>query len=761
MSVDIKSTVSAMCISARAMGLPKAKWLQTEDHISKMLTCSGPEFTISYLKDLKEYHISRMVDDSTLKLKWHMVNSKGQPSGWQKNLHFAKPKTSIQIIGAMVNAIDLANVTDHQLMKWKSSVRQPEERESAFGSSLFSYKGLYDVPPAAVRDQDMKPVSGFSALDVVRRASLAMKDPYLSSGESEADYALALAIANQSLFAPIDITGTSIPTLNDSVRIPVKRRQKSKVALLQGFVASINSAPAFAGQMEIDRIALVEEKYPGLHITDRDARLSLAHLVKERGQDLTIESWSDEPSEWETPRLGMNQRMGNIAFLQQPGGKLRSIANPNRYVQHLMRPLQEIFSHVNTLKPVAVTRQKEGIEWAQKQLALGKTLVSFDLSAATDTLNAESFLEKTSMGPILRNEVDCFDFASKALWYSPDLGVDVNWHQGQPLGLAPSFSLLTMMNFEAGKRAAKSAGLPPNDSYRVVGDDFVCLSDMASAYEENIRSLGGVANPDKAMNSHRYAEFCSQVITSKGSWPLKPTIRGAYDTVLVDSEKADSERILSVVKTSKQNRKAIELLSSYSSSDLDNLPSLVSHTQRSLVERLALSAHFQALSLVAPELDDSTETIVPVEIEYASESGRGESPLGNFLEVPPEEVILPTPDFRPEIDLNVRVFDYKTNDYTLKTSHQEAIENMFGRINSVDVQVTDDKTMALAKSEHDGGEITTLVDLTSSEILVSGPTEVLFSVDHSGSETSSDFKQQVDVLLSLYSEKQKENDLSL
>nr|WAK72383.1 MAG: RNA-dependent RNA polymerase [Mitoviridae sp.] len=768
------STVNSMCKSAQAMGMSKKKWYQIEDNISNILESSGPQFMINYLKDLKEYHEARLIGNEPPDLHWHSKNAKGEPDGWQRHLSFRKPKTSIQVIGAMVTSIKHDTLQSSQLDKWIGAVRMDPPEQPTTQSTNFFVRS---------KKKDTDYVSRIGSLEDEIFADLDYMPKYKAKKFTKnptraRDEDLAKLIASQSLFSPEDITGTSIPMFETSLRISSKKDKKSKVRVksleqtLQAYVASINSAPAFAGQMEIDRIKLVQEHFPHIRIKDLDERLELAEKVKANGQNLVIESWSDEPDPLLTPRFAMNQRVGHIAFLQQAGGKLRAIANPNRYLQHLMRPLQEHMSEVNHHPCVSVLDQDEGIRWAQSKLQKGDHLSSFDLSSATDTLQAAEFLENSAAGDITENELINFNFASKAYWFSPDLDSDVNWSVGQPLGLAPSFSTLTLMNLTAGIRACELNEIPRSEYrnyFRVVGDDFVCDSRIAPEYTEVISDMGGIVNLEKTLQSDKYAEFCSQMITPQGSWPLKPKIRGTYDSLIVDSEKGSFENVDRSVRRPSRYRKTAEFLSSYSSSDLKNLPSIVSSDQRSFVERLAASytlgvaSQVEATSeielreiAVGPATRYSIEAIDPIpENDILRHMTEGVSPV---------DEILSNPSVRMKVDQTVQAYNYKVDRYEPVVSLMDSSSSIAATFEEIarNTVLSDDNSMALVSIQEDdtGSSLSVLLDLSRREIIVEGDTDDIsdtFSVDlretyaHVSSNPSSFEKEFNDVYRAIQS----------
>lgn len=745
--MTVENTINSMCKSSRAYGMPKSKWLNVENHLTVILRESGSSFTLNYLKELKEYHISRLTGEDAMAPSWHKRNAKGEPSGWQKNLHFKKAKTSIQVIGAMVNAIEFEELQPHQRDKWLKSVRNPDHVTVTSSTRFFSR------PVAVKHTMSRQESNRLAQWEISNKLKDIVGDPGPRPSVPERDILrgddakrywdrdLAKRIADQSVFSPSDVTGTSVPMFESSLRIPTRKLKSGKLeksldVTLQAYVASVNFAPPLAGVLELNRIALIEEHYPDLEIKDKEKRLELARSIASN-VDLNLFTPMDELPPYQTPRLAGLQRMGQIALLQQPGGKLRAIANPNRYLQHLMRPLQGALSEVNKFKPVSVLNQDEGIAWAQSKLRDKVTLYSFDLSAATDTLHAKDFLLNSvpSMGPVFEREIDGFLDASESLWYSPDLGDDINWDKGQPLGLAPSFSVLTLMNYTAGAIACHKSGIKPNqfaDHFRVVGDDFVCTDVIAESYVDAITGMGGVTNLEKSMVSNTHAEFCSQIITPQGSWPLKPKIRGTHDSIVIDSEKAPLSNVDASMRRKSSYRRTAEFLSQYSATDLANLPNIISSDQKSIVERLGAALHLQSVSLSKPSGPTETHSLavgpaVSAVLEAVASDPESSDILKNVLSQQGHlsETIL-DPSFRSDIDLTVKAYDHRLDDYTPVLDLMRSASHLEMSLREIETNsvLSEDKSaiLIITTDDNDGSSVCTLLDLKAKTLVIEGDT---------------------------------------
>lgn len=602
----IDSTITHMCKSARAMGLSKTKWLLIEDALTIILRSSGPEFTIQFLKDLKEAKIKQMVGEP-FSLSWHKINSQGTPAGWQKHLwKFAKPKTSIQILGALINSIELNELSHKQFDKWHSGVRVTRDSDQ-------------------VRKDTLSILSRFS-------------DGFLRKHNRSLDAFFEKEYAELGQFSLKDLTGTAIPVGDVSVSLAHSygrlknilqadphsdhakdlrdkalkdALRKHEATLVSAWLQTVESCPPWVANMEMELIPYLQSK--GYEVKDAEARLSLATAVADYNDFSMSIDWDfgdgslDEYAETSI-FPGLN---GQVAFLQQPGGKLRTICNPNRYAQHVLRPLQRtLFNHpLLATKVNSVFDQQAGIKWAQSVLSKGHTLASMDLSAATDLLASAPFIEGflqrglSEEDSALYRALEYFEIAAKGNWAIPSLDREISFTEGQPLGLAPSFPLLTLQNAVAAtlawtefRQSEPSFDCVLDDSFRVVGDDMLIRSELKDLYSSNIAKMGGEANPEKALLSSRYAEFCSQLITPSNSWPLKPKIKGTMDYVLVDLEKSTSPKAVIDSLRSRKIRREIsnifDALSEYSGDDYySNIPDLSGSRKAPELVRFAVSTY--------------------------------------------------------------------------------------------------------------------------------------------------------------------------
>lgn len=202
---------------------------------------------------------------------------------------------------------------------------------------------------------------------------------------------------------------------------------------------------------------------------------------------------------------------GKIAFIQEPGGKLRSVASPFILYQLALRHFgQATYDFVNHKLPWDCTHdQSKPISVLKTNLENGKQIHSVDLSSATDYFPLE--FQSVCMRAIFGNipDINLFETISRSIWLSP-IG-PVRWNRGQPLGLYPSFAVFTACH---GLLLWYLNGCKWNKEFFVLGDDVVILDDILhDAYMKVLDDWGCPHSFDKSISSNQICEFAGKVIT--------------------------------------------------------------------------------------------------------------------------------------------------------------------------------------------------------------------------------------------------------
>lgn len=217
------------------------------------------------------------------------------------------------------------------------------------------------------------------------------------------------------------------------------------------------------------------------------------------------------------PFMGVQEDMsqclgGKIAFIQEPGGKLRSVASPFVLYQLALQHFgKATYDFVRRLPWDCTHDQSKPISVLKASLESGKNVHSVDLSSATDYFPLE--FQSMCMSSLFGNipDISLFKDISRSIWLSP-IGA-IRWNRGQPLGLYPSFAVFTASH---GLLLWYLNNCTWNEDFFVLGDDVVILNDnLHQRYLDTLQDWGCPHSPDKSLSSNQICEFAGKVITRK------------------------------------------------------------------------------------------------------------------------------------------------------------------------------------------------------------------------------------------------------
>lgn len=202
--------------------------------------------------------------------------------------------------------------------------------------------------------------------------------------------------------------------------------------------------------------------------------------------------------------------VGSIGLIQEPGYKLRAVANPGRVFQRVLEPLGKVlYGLLPNLPWDATFDQTLAQVPLQKALSSGSVVHSIDLSGATDYFPLR--LQEVVLRRIFPKKwVDLFVEISKGSWKMPDVGL-IQWKRGQPLGLYPSFGAFALTH---GLLLQGLLDRPFNGEFFVLGDDVVILDpELAKKYIQILDELSCPVSVSKSLVSNKLCEFAGKVIT--------------------------------------------------------------------------------------------------------------------------------------------------------------------------------------------------------------------------------------------------------
>lgn len=215
------------------------------------------------------------------------------------------------------------------------------------------------------------------------------------------------------------------------------------------------------------------------------------------------------------PNIDSSFLVGRIGLIQEPGYKLRAVANPGRVFQQVLKPFGDTLYNFLRILPWDCTfDQSKAVPVIQEALSRGCVVHSIDLSGATDYFPLEMQLHL--LRKIMPHQyVELFSEISRGSWEMPGFG-QVSWTRGQPLGLYPSFASFALTH------GALLLGLKGefNNSFFILGDDVVILDEnLARDYLQFLWMIHCPVSRSKTIVSSELCEFAGRVITEKSVIP--------------------------------------------------------------------------------------------------------------------------------------------------------------------------------------------------------------------------------------------------
>lgn len=208
--------------------------------------------------------------------------------------------------------------------------------------------------------------------------------------------------------------------------------------------------------------------------------------------------------------------LGRISAIQEPGYKLRAVANPSRVLQAALEPLKrDLESVLRSFSTDFTFNQEKALPLIQGWLKQRRTVYSVDLSDATNLFPwplQRELLQEQFTHPESRRLIEIMDQCATGPWHNT-LGGDPVCHftRGQPLGLGPSFFTFALSHNTLLQGICERRGIEPR--FCVLGDDVVIADPhLHRIYRETLRNLGCKVSPSKTFKSKNFAEFAGYVI---------------------------------------------------------------------------------------------------------------------------------------------------------------------------------------------------------------------------------------------------------
>ena len=249
---------------------------------------------------------------------------------------------------------------------------------------------------------------------------------------------------------------------------------------------------------------------------------------------------------------------GRIGFIQEPGYKLRTVANPHPSIQvalsRLGNKVYDLLKHVDTDCTFNQDSAVEDVQVFLNSELNTKGLMSIDLSSATDRFPLDlqlSVLNQLKDNGILEGEdIDLFSKISRSKFTMPD-GSTIQWKTGQPLGVYPSFGVFALTHNMLAQTVDPTF-------FRILGDDIVIDFEAGKRLRKLYADLGLVISEDKSIASKTLAEFGGRLISNDRSY-VQPKWRDISDRSFIELAKNLGPKSMGLFKPRQQ--KILKVLS--------------------------------------------------------------------------------------------------------------------------------------------------------------------------------------------------------
>lgn len=244
--------------------------------------------------------------------------------------------------------------------------------------------------------------------------------------------------------------------------------------------------------------------------------------------------------------------VGKIGLIQEPGFKLRAIANPARVYQEALKPFgDDLYRKLHSLPWDCTHDQTFPFLIIQDHLKDMKTAHAVDLSNATDMFPFELQYRMLHQMYHRKDAIELFAILSRSKWKTNLVGSGfISWTVGQPLGLFPSFAAFALTH---GLMLFGLNGFKHDNKFFILGDDVIILDDgLYAKYMRFLENLGIPYSPSKTLSSNVITEFAGKVVLPNRVIPQLKWRRISDDS-FIDLAKLIGPRLRSIMRPRQRN----------------------------------------------------------------------------------------------------------------------------------------------------------------------------------------------------------------
>ena len=480
--MTVMSLADKTCRQLSYVGLSQSDIHEVINDLNRWSKSSGNEWTVQRLKALKLEYVHRLAH-TDYRAPWVSRKSDGYPCGvWGKIMRMDSQKGVQKALIALMSYSHFVGKTRPTRTQWKKFISSVKD-------------------PCPVKDMNVP-----KAEVVPKRLSNWIEDNFI-----------------KTLMRPVDVfpvgSNRRVPMVLPGLFPDPPTRSSAREGSLfewftRGYVAhsplSYLAEKKVSARYFMDFLSATLEGNWSWLVDDFDHH---PHTWNIHEEDQTVYGQPyPQPRDYLEGYLA-----GRISFIQEPGMKLRAVANPDRLLQLYLKPYQQaLLTALGTIHEDCTTDQMKGVHRVREWLREGYECHSIDLSDATNNFPLEYQREVLSgHGSWSDSYLDTFCWASRLNWdvKDPDEGwTNVQWKKGQPLGLGPSFMCFALSHH------ALARGCLGRDNYVILGDDIVTKVDP-TPYLVALDKLGCPTSPEKTLSSHTVAEFAGHLIREDGCYP--------------------------------------------------------------------------------------------------------------------------------------------------------------------------------------------------------------------------------------------------
>ena len=347
--MDNMFTGHALCQAMLLEDIPQRAEASIEGYIRNLWKNSGPDFVLDYLKVLK-----KETENSLTNPDYRYSHENGSPSiRWNRSANrprgplgyiykrFPDPIQRVRVIGAIIQAISYEKATRKQLDKFVKNVRFDFKSSETLRIPDLYLRKLEKCLEKRVREV----TEPFSMVDLTNNVL-----PYGAESHATArNKALLRDFRSQN--------GDSDKAMHRAV-----------LELYADMLGQFYTAPRICKKYWNNLLCLAEVDHSQRERVMYPRGVNpRPYMARDYHTNKTYDDLVDDVAEFSTKEKC--DLLGRLDFLQKPGGKLRSVANVNRFVNYTLEPYAKALEDVFYKFPeIRVCDQHAGLQKAQQLL---------------------------------------------------------------------------------------------------------------------------------------------------------------------------------------------------------------------------------------------------------------------------------------------------------------------------------------------------------------------------------------------------------